>query len=66
MNPKMKAVFQLVSALSAVFGLRASFRDARANNDKLALADTIITTLGLITGTALAVRTLRRGEDADK
>ncbi|WP_249124199.1 hypothetical protein [Saccharopolyspora erythraea] len=66
MNPKMKAVFQLVSVLSAVFGLRASFRDARANKDKLALADTVITTLGLITGTALAVRTLRRGEDAEK
>ncbi|QUH06387.1 hypothetical protein HUO13_30940 [Saccharopolyspora erythraea] len=62
----MKAVFQLVSVLSAVFGLRASFRDARANKDKLALADTVITTLGLITGTALAVRTLRRGEDAEK
>ena len=63
LNPKMKAVLQLASTLSAVFGLRASFRDARASKDKLALADLIITTLGLVTGTALAVRTLRRGEE---
>ena len=63
MSPKMKAVFQLVSAASAVFGLRASFRDARRNNDKLALADSVLTALGLITGTALAVRALRRGDD---
>ena len=64
MNPKLKAVVQLASALSAAFGLRASIRDAKANEDKLAMADSIITALGLITGTALAIRTLRRGEDA--
>jgi hypothetical protein len=63
MNPKIKAAFQLASVLSAAFGLRASFRTAREKNDKLALADAIITALGLITGTALAVRALRKGED---
>ena len=62
-NPKIKAVVQLVSVLSAVLGLRSQFREARENNDRLALADSIITTLGLVTGTALAVRTLRKGED---
>jgi len=64
MNPKLKAIFQLASVVSAAFGLRASIRDAKANEDKLAMADSIITALGLITGTALAIRTLRRGEDA--
>ncbi|QIZ34347.1 hypothetical protein [Saccharopolyspora sp. ASAGF58] len=63
MNPKIKAAFQLASVLSAGLGLRASFRAAREKNDKLALADAIITALGLITGTALAVRALRKGED---
>ncbi|WP_190821769.1 hypothetical protein [Saccharopolyspora pogona] len=63
MNPKIKAAFQLASVLSAGLGLRASFRTAREKNDKLALADAIITALGLITGTALAVRALRKGED---
>ena len=62
-NPKIKALVQLVSVLSAVFGLRSQFREARENNDRLALADSVITTLGLVTGTALAVRTLRKGED---
>ncbi|GAA4886744.1 MULTISPECIES: hypothetical protein [Saccharopolyspora] len=63
MNPKIKAAFQLASVLSAAFGLRASLRDARAKNDKLAMADVLITAAGLVTGTALAVRTLRRKED---
>jgi hypothetical protein len=63
MNPKIKAAFQLASVLSAALGLRASFRAAREEDDKLALADAIITALGLITGTALAVRALRKGED---
>lgn len=63
MNPKLKAAFQLASALSAVFGLRASLRQARKDNDKLALADVIVTALGVVTGTALAVRALRKGED---
>ncbi|WP_243792576.1 hypothetical protein [Saccharopolyspora gloriosae] len=63
MNSKLKAVFQLASVISAAFGLRASLRDAKANNDRLAMADSIITALGLITGTALAIRTLRKGDD---
>ena len=63
MNPKIKALFQLASVISAAVGLRASIRDARANDDRLAMADSIITALGLITGTALAIRTLRKGED---
>ncbi|GAA3355383.1 MULTISPECIES: hypothetical protein [Saccharopolyspora] len=63
MNQKLKAAFQLASVLSAAYGLRASLREAKANGDRLAMADSIITALGLITGTALAIRTLRKGED---
>ena len=63
MNPKLKAVFQLASVVSAAFGLRASIKSAREKNDKLELADAIITALGLVTGTALAVRALRKGSD---
>ncbi|GAA2347728.1 hypothetical protein GCM10009854_26110 [Saccharopolyspora halophila] len=63
MNPKLKAVFQLASVVSAAFGLKQSIKSAREKNDKLELADAIITALGLVTGTALAVRALRKGSD---
>ena len=62
-NPKLKAAFQLASVVSAAFGLKSSYKAAREKNDKLELADVIITALGLITGTALAVRALRKGSD---
>ncbi len=63
MNPKMKAAMQLASVISGTFGIRSRIREARENKDRLALADTIITALGLITGLALAVRTLRKGDE---
>ncbi|MFR9729680.1 hypothetical protein ACL03H_10655 [Saccharopolyspora sp. MS10] len=63
MSPKIKALIQLASVVSAAVGLRTSLREARANEDRLAMADSIITALGLITGTALAIRALRKGED---
>jgi hypothetical protein len=63
MNPKIKAAFQCVSVVSTAFGLRSRVREARENKDQLALADTIITALGLITGLALAVRTLRKPQE---
>ena len=63
MNRKTKALFELLSVLSGAWGLREKVRDARANNDRLVLADSVITALGLITGTALAVRTLRKGDE---
>jgi hypothetical protein len=67
MTPKIKAVFQCASAISTAVGLRSKFREARENKDRLALVDTIITALGLVTGLALAVRTLRRPpEDEDE
>lgn len=63
MNRKTKALIELVSVLSGVWGLRAKFRDARENKDRLELVDSVITALSLITGTALAVRTLRKGDE---
>lgn len=63
MSPKMKALLQLAAVLSGVFGLRSKIKEARADRDRLAMADAIVTGLGLITGTALAVRALRQGED---
>jgi hypothetical protein len=63
MNPKIKAAFQCVSAVGTAVGLRSRLREARENNDRLVLADVIITTLGLITGVALAIRTLRKEQE---
>jgi hypothetical protein len=63
MNPKIKATFQLVSVVSAVLGLRSKFREAREEGDRLVLIDSIITALGLVTGTALAIRTLREKKE---
>lgn len=62
MPPKFKALLELVSVLSGAWGLRAKFRDARRNQDRLVLIDSVITALGLATGTALAIRTLRNGD----
>lgn len=65
MNSRMKALLSLVGALFAVFGLRSKYREARKNNDRLAMADLVLSTLGTMTGTALAVRELRKGEDPE-
>jgi hypothetical protein len=63
MNPKIKAAFQCVSAVTTAVGLRSRLREARENKDRLVLADVVITALGLITGVALAIRTLRKGTE---
>ena len=63
MNPKLKALFQLAGALAGSIGLISRLREARADKDRLALADAVISALGMITGAALAVRTLRKGDD---
>jgi hypothetical protein len=63
MNPKIKAAIQCVSAISTAVGLRSKFREAQENKDRLVLVDSIITALGLVTGVALAVRTLRAEEE---
>lgn len=63
MNRKTKALIELVSVLSGAWGLRGKVREARANKDRLVLVDSLVTGLGLITGTALALRTLRKGDE---
>ncbi|RCW39123.1 hypothetical protein DFQ14_11815 [Halopolyspora algeriensis] len=63
MNAKIKAAVLVASQVAAAAGLRSKIREARRDGDRLALADSLITVLSVITGTALAVRTLRKGED---
>ncbi len=64
MNPKVKAAIQLASTVGGVVTLQRRLREAKADKDKLVFADAIITGLGLITGTALALRELRKREDS--
>ncbi|GAB2744419.1 hypothetical protein GCM10027174_17660 [Salinifilum aidingensis] len=63
MNPKLKAVFQLASTVGGVVTLQRRLREAKADRDKLVFVDVVVTGLSLITGTALALRELRKGED---
>lgn len=63
MNPKLKAVIRLVSTVLGGVGLRARYMKARDKRDRLVMVDVLISVAGLITGTALAVRQLRKGED---
>ncbi len=62
MNPKIKAAVLVASQAAGAFGLPAKIREARRDGDRLALLDAVVTALGIITGTALAVRTLRQEE----
>ncbi len=63
MNYKIKAAILIGSQVASVIGLHKKIKQARADNDRLALADSIISGLGVITGLALAFRTLRRKEE---
>ena len=63
MNYKIKATILIVSQVAAVVGLQKKIKQAREDQDRLALADSIVSGLGVITGLALAFRTLRRKED---
>ncbi|MDR7300785.1 hypothetical protein [Haloactinomyces albus] len=63
MNSKIKGAMLVASQVTSAVGLRSRIREARQNSDRLAMADAVITALGIITGTALAVRALRTGED---
>ncbi len=63
MNPKIKAAFLLASQVGAAYGLRSKLREARDKNDRLALLDAAVSAAGLLTGSALAVRALRKGDE---
>lgn len=60
MNPKTRAALAVGAEMSRGIGLRAKMRQARRDNDRLAMVDVVVTVLGLITGVALAVRELRK------
>ncbi|GAB3552221.1 hypothetical protein J2S53_000154 [Actinopolyspora lacussalsi] len=62
MNPKLRALLAVGAELSRGIGLRGKIRQAREDNDRLVMADAIVTVLGLITGVALAVREVRKAE----
>ncbi|SDK85845.1 hypothetical protein SAMN04487820_11495 [Actinopolyspora mzabensis] len=62
MNPKLRALLAVGAELSRGIGLRGKIRKAREDNDRLVMADAIVTVLGLITGVALAVREVRKAE----
>ena len=59
---KAKGLFGLVSAVAAGAGAFSSFKAAREDNDKLALANAIASLAVAITGAALAVRGLRKDD----
>ena len=59
---KAKGLFGIVSAVAAGAGAFSSFKTAREDNDKLALANAIASIAVAITGAALAVRGLRRDD----
>ncbi len=64
MNPKLRAAIAVGTEIARGYGVRSKLRQARQENDRLALADAMITAVGLITGIALAIRELRRaGEE---
>ena len=61
---KMKGAFGLVGAISAGAGAFSSLRNARADKDKLLLANAIASIGVAVTGILLAVRSLKK-KDAD-
>ena len=59
---KFKGAFGLVSAVSAGAGAFSSLRNARADKDKLLLANAIASIGVAVTGMLLAVRSLKKKE----
>ena len=62
---KVKGAFGLVSSVTAATGAVTSIKRARADRDKLLLANAVASIAVAITGVLLAVRSLRKG-GADK
>ena len=56
-----------ISLATSAFSLTSAVRDlrsARRDGDRLALADALFSLLAVVTGVAIAYRTIRHGEDA--
>jgi len=59
---KAKGLLGLAGAVGGAVAAVSGFRNARAKNDKLALANAIASIAVALTGAALAVRALRKDE----
>ncbi|MDT7787767.1 MAG: hypothetical protein QOF58_6186 [Pseudonocardiales bacterium] len=59
---KAKGLLGLAGAVAGAVGAFSGFRNARAKNDKLLLANAIASIAVALTGAALAVRALRKDE----
>ncbi len=62
----MKNVKNIVTFVSTVMAGRTAIsrlRQAREDGDRLELADALLNTVVLVTGTIIIIRRLRRGED---
>jgi hypothetical protein len=63
-NPKnIKNIVTFVSTVMAGRTAVSRLRQAREDGDRLELADALLNTIVLVTGTIIIIRRLRRGED---
>jgi|GraSoiStandDraft_30_1057271.scaffolds.fasta_scaffold528073_2 hypothetical protein len=60
---KMRVLFSLVTSAIAAVNAVSDVREAKRDRDTLALTNAVANILAMITGAALAVRTLRKGEE---
>ncbi|MBV9846449.1 MAG: hypothetical protein JOZ47_15460 [Kutzneria sp.] len=61
-SKKIRGLFMLVSALFGAVSAVSDVRTARAERDKLAMANAVANILVVITGGALALREFRKDE----
>lgn len=61
---RARGVAGLVGLAFGAIGAVREIREARGKKDMLALANAVVNILAVVTGAALLVRSLRRGDDA--
>ena len=61
---KTRGIFGLVGAIAAAASAFSALRTARADKDKLTLANAVANIAVAITGAALAVRSMRKDGEA--
>jgi hypothetical protein len=59
---KLRLLFSLTTSAIAAVNAVSDVREAKRERDRLALTNAVANILAMLTGAALAVRTLRRGE----
>ena len=59
----IKSIVTFVTTLMAGRTAVSRLRQAREDGDRLELADALLNTIVLVTGTIIIIRRLRRGED---